>query len=78
MYSLLELENVYANLKEGMSKLHDFKFDTLLIVASITVATNHICKAIENNKSKNDYAEKSIKKIEEPMDFIKRIAKEEN
>ena len=44
MYSLLELENVYASLKEGMSKFHDFKFDTLLIVAAITLGTNHICK----------------------------------
>ncbi|ARD74391.1 hypothetical protein AWC37_04330 [Staphylococcus xylosus] len=77
MYSLLELEKVYRNLKEGLNRHHNFKFDTLIIVATITVATNHICKAIENNKSKNDYAEKSIKKIEEPMDFIKRIAKED-
>ncbi|MDW5471730.1 hypothetical protein WKW47_09965 [Staphylococcus nepalensis] len=62
MYSLLELEKVYQNLKEGLNKYHDFKFDTLIIVATITVATNHICKSIENNKTKNDYLEKNVKK----------------
>lgn len=70
MYSLLELEKVYANLKEGMSKFHDFKFDTLLIVAAITVGTNHICKAIKNIETRNDSVMKHIDKIDFDDDNI--------
>lgn len=70
MYSLLELENVYASLKEGMSKFHDFKFDTLLIVAAITVGTNHICKAIKNSETKNDSVRKYIDKLDLDDDNI--------
>jgi len=65
MYSLIELEKVYANLKEGMSKFHDFKFDTLLIVAAITLGTNHICKAIKNIETKNDSVRKYIDKLDD-------------
>lgn len=65
MYSLQELENVYANLKEGMSKFHDFKFDTLLIVAAITLGTNHICKTIKNTETKNDSVRKYIDKLDD-------------
>lgn len=54
MYSLLEIEKVYSNLKEGLNKFYNFKDDTLLIVATITVATNHICKAIKNPQEQND------------------------
>lgn len=65
MYSLIELEKVYSNLKEGLNKHQNFKLDTLIIVATITVATNHICKAIENNNIKNTYVEKNIKKFDD-------------
>lgn len=65
MYSLLELENVYASLKEGMSKFHDFKFDTLLIVAAITLGTNHICKAIKNTECNNDSTIKYIDRLDD-------------
>ena len=65
MYSLLEIEKVYSNLKEGLNKFYDFKGDTLLIVATITVATNHICKAIENKDINNTYAKKSIKNFDD-------------
>ncbi|ANQ64140.1 hypothetical protein [Staphylococcus equorum] len=64
MYSLLELEKVYQNLKEGLNKYHDFKFDTLIIVATITVATNHICKAINNTGSKNVSSRKYIDRLD--------------
>lgn len=70
MYSLTELENVYASLKEGMSKFHDFKLDTLLIVAAITVGTNHICKAIKNIETRNDSVRKYIDKIDFDDDNI--------
>ena len=65
MYSLLEIEKVYSNLKEGLNKFYDFKGDTLLIVATITVATNHICKAIENKNINNTYTKKSIKNFDD-------------
>lgn len=65
MYSLYELEQVYGNLKEGLNKFHNFKGDTLLIVATITVATNHICKAIKNIETKNDSVRKYIDKLDD-------------
>ncbi|MGQ5218482.1 hypothetical protein ACJJAK_02090 [Staphylococcus equorum] len=65
MYSLLELENVYTSLKEGMSKFHDFKFDILLIVAAITLGTNHICKAIKNTECNNDSTIKYIDRLDD-------------
>lgn len=69
MYSLLEIEKVYSNLKEGLNKFYNFKGDTLLIVATITVATNHICKAIKNSQEQNDKTKDSN---------IKKLDKEEN
>lgn len=65
MYSLYELERVYGNLKEGLNKFYNFKGDTLLIVATITVATNHICKAIKNSQEQNEkMKDKNIKKLD--------------
>lgn len=63
MYSLQELENMYASLKEGMGKFHEFKSDTLLIVAAIMVGINYICKAIKNNKTKKDSVNKYIDRL---------------
>ena len=60
MYSLRELEDVYSKLKKGLDKFYDFKLDTLLIVAAITVGTNHICKAIKNTECNNDSTIKYI------------------
>ncbi|WP_432718087.1 hypothetical protein [Staphylococcus equorum] len=48
-----------------MSKFHEFKFDTLLIVAAITIGTNHICKAIKNIETKNDSISKYIDKLDD-------------
>ncbi|UXS61004.1 hypothetical protein [Staphylococcus ureilyticus] len=65
MYSLYELERVYGNLKEGLNKFYNFKGDTLLIVATITVATNHICKAIKNPQEQNNkLKDKDMKKLD--------------
>ncbi|WP_202809251.1 hypothetical protein [Staphylococcus equorum] len=65
MYSLQELENVYINLKEGLNKFHNFKLDTLLIVAAITIGTNHICKTIKNTETNNDSVRKYINKLDD-------------
>lgn len=65
MYSLRELEDVYSNLKKGLDKFYDFKLDTLLIVAAITVGTNHICKAIKNTECNNDSTIKYIDRLDD-------------
>ncbi|OEK55727.1 hypothetical protein ASS97_06010 [Staphylococcus equorum] len=64
MYSLRELEDVYSKLKKGLDKFYDFKLDTLLIVAAITVGTNHICKAIKNTECNNDSTIKYIDRLD--------------